>query len=135
MRHARDRALDAPHLPIAGYLGYVGLATLIGGTPTLDGVLPVWLTYAWSLAVLVGAVLVIAGVLGAWTRAESAGHGFHLFGIGLFTVVAVAEHQLDAGAVSAVLMLAAVSGLRMRLLTRAREAREEANRYLRGERR
>lgn len=133
LAHARLRLLDAVHLPITFYLGYVGVTTLIRGresTPTLTALLPEWLTYAWSSALVLGALLIILGVAGDRTRAESAGHGFHLFGIGLYVAVNLA--LIDGDGVVVIVVLAAVSLMRLRILARSRAARGEAARILNG---
>lgn len=126
------RLLDAPHLPIAGYLAFIGAASLISGpTREMRASLPEWLNLAWSIALVVGAVLIVWGVASDRTRAESSGHMFHLFGVLMFAAV----HVLSSGSsIVAILALAAVSLLRMRVLARSREARREAGAILRGER-
>lgn len=123
------RLLDAAHLPIAAYLAFIGAATI---TDPLTGHLPTWLSVAWSLSLLSGALLVVLGVAKASTRAESAGHGFLLFGIGF--LIAVSLTVVDVDDLAAVGALAGVSILRLRTLARSREGVREARRILGGDR-
>lgn len=135
MPHARTagrRLADAIHAPIALFLAWVGARSLAGDTPSgVEVTLPLWLTTAWGAALIVGAVLVLVATATDRTRAESAGHGFLLFGILLYSLANVAAfgHTLVS-----VLVLAAVSILRLRILSRSRAARREAGRLLTGQR-
>lgn len=131
-RHARRRLLDAPHLPVALYLAYIGGATAVTGPTRGMADLPGWLTHSWSAALVVGALLVVYGVGTGRTRVESVGHAAHLFGIGFYALVNAA--LLDGSNVVSVLVLAAVAAVRMRVLTRARAAQREAGRMLGGQR-
>lgn len=128
---AGRRLLDAVHLPVSLFLLYYGTDALVtrDGPSSLEQTVPDWLTLAWSVALIVGGLLVTWGVATDRTRAESAGHGFHLFGLSLF----FAAEAADRGDVVAVVILAAVALMRMRLLARSRAARREATRFLRGE--
>lgn len=127
-RWATRRLLDAPHLPITAYLAFIGAASV---TDPLADHLPTWLSLAWSFALLFGAGLIVFGVATQQTRPESAGHGFHLFGLGFLLAVSIAATDLND--LAAVLALAGVSVLRLRVLSRSREAKAEANRLLLGE--
>lgn len=98
----------------------------------LDRAVPPWLSLAWAAILITGTTLVVWGIMAARTRAESTGHMFHLVAFGLLAAVNVAV--LDGGDVVALLVLAAVSLLRMRGLARSRAAQREAGRVLRGER-
>lgn len=133
--HYVENALNAPHLPVAGYLIYIGAATLADpGTGLVADALPWWLTTAWAAALTLGGLLIVAGVATAATRAESAGHGLHFAGLCLYTATAIAERDVGTGTVVVLLVLASVSALRLRQLSRSREAQQEAARLLRGDR-
>lgn len=128
------RLLDGYHLPVAAFLLYYGIDTLATrqGPAALERAIPDWLTWAWALALIVGAVLVFYGVAVARTRAESSGHALHLFGIALY--VAANAATLDQGSVASVLVFAGVALMRMGVLARSRRARREAGHILRGDR-
>lgn len=129
----RRRLFDAVHLPIAAWLAFVGASTLVAGpNREMTALLPEWLNLAWSAGLIVGGALIGWGVAFDATRAESTGHAFHLFGLGLFAVAFAVS--LDVGAVAALLAVSAVSLLRMRVLRHSRAARREAGAILRGER-
>lgn len=132
LHRAGRRLADAVHLPVAVYLAYIGATALtLAPQDSLAGRLPDWLNLVWAIAITVGSVLVIYGTAADRTRAESSGHVFHLFGIGFYTLVhVVLGRELDD--VPAVLVLAAVSFIRMRVLRRSRAARREAGRILHG---
>lgn len=134
MTHASrwtTRLLDAPSLPIAVFLLYFGVRTVTRGRgpAALEQTLPEWLTWSWAGALIVGGVLVIAGVAGGRTRAESTGHAFHLSGLGLYVAVNIAA--VDGGDAFTVTVLAAVAALRMRELKKLRRAQQEKARLLR----
>lgn len=124
------RLLDAPHLPIATYLLLVGITTF-PGTGIVASTVPTWLACVWSTSLAVGAGLIFWGVAAARTRAESVGHALHLFGLTLLTASTLVEGA-DGDDVTALAVLAAVSILRMRILTRARRAQRIAEEMLRG---
>lgn len=124
---ATRRILAAPHLPIAAYLGLVGATS----TTALDEAVAWWLNAAWSFVLVLGTLLIVWGVAADRTRAESVGHMFHLFALALLGAVSLAA--IGGGDVLALATLAAVSGLRMRVLRRARAARREAGQILAGE--
>lgn len=127
LRRASRRLSVAVHLPVTLYLGYIGLGAA-ANPDALTRAIPDWLTYAWALALIGGALLVITGTASDRTRAESAGHGFHLFGI---TVYALVHLSLIGGSdIAALIVLAAVPILRMRLLRKSRAAGAEAGRIL-----
>lgn len=127
-RRALRRAGHSPWLPIAVYLGYVGIDGIFD-RPAVEPFLPAWLTVAWTIALIAGAALVIVGTLSARPRAESAGHGLHLAGIVIYA--ACYATSLNVGAVVAVLALGSVVGIRMHVLSGARAARQEAGHLLR----
>lgn len=129
-RRARRRAAAAVHLPIAFYLAFIGLVTL-ASNDGLDSTLPSWLTIIWCSALLIGAALIFWGTLAEHTRAESAGHGFHLFGIGLYAVVHLSIVGGDD--VVSLVVLAAIPTMRLRILAKARAAQREAGRIHRGQ--
>lgn len=131
-RRARRRLLEAPHLPIALYLGVFGLSALAGDrSPALES-LPVWLVGTWAVSLVVGAGLVTWGVMGQRTRAESSGHMLHLCGLAFY---GAAHLSLIGGDdVVTLAVLAGVAAIRMRVLVKSREAMREAGRILGGER-
>lgn len=128
-RRARRRAATAVHLPIAFYLAFIGLVTL-ASNEGLDSTLPAWLTTVWCAALLIGAVLIFWGVIAEHTRAESAGLGFHLFGIALYALVHLSIVGGDD--VVSLAVLAAIPIMRLRILSKARAAQREAGRVLGG---
>lgn len=127
-RRAVHRAGHSPWLPVAAYLGYVGIDGIFD-RPAVDPFLPVWLTAAWTLALIAGACLVIGGTLSARTRVESAGHALHLAGMLIYAACYVTSFHV--GSVAAVLALAGVAGIRLHTLSDARAAKQEANHLLR----
>lgn len=130
-RRAARRLADATHLPAAVYLAWAGTRTLTGNPPSaMHEALPDWFTITWALVLLAGAALVVVGVATDHTRAESAGHGFHIAGIVIYTAVTAAW---TGSSLIVVAVLAAVSLIRLRVLARSRAARREAGRLLYGE--
>lgn len=130
-RRALRRLAVAVHLPVALYLAFIGCRTLAGIPPAaMNDLLPDWLTTAWAVALIAGAALIVAGVASDRTRAEAAGHGFHLFGIVLYSTSNLAS---DGNTLIVIAVLAAVSLIRLRVLARSRAARREAARLLNGE--
>lgn len=130
-RRAGRRLADATHVPVAAYLAFVAGRTLTGNPPSaMHEALPGWLTVAWALVLLAGTILVVVGVATDRTRAESAGHGFHIAGIVIYTAVTAAW---TGSTLIVVAILAAVSLIRLRVLARSRAARREAGRLLYGE--
>lgn len=127
-RRAARRASHSPWLPVAVYLGYVGIDGIFD-RPAVEPFLPAWLTIAWTLVLIAGAALVIGGTLAARPRAESAGHGLHLAGIAIFAACYATE--LHVGSVIAILALGSVAGIRMHVLSGARAAGQEASNLLR----
>lgn len=122
-----NAATRAPWLPVAAYLGYVGVRALSEDSPVAR-FLPAWLDAGWVAALIVGTVLVVAGTVTGRTRAESAGHALHLAGILLYAASYVTV--LNVGAVAAILTLGGVAAIRMHVLTQARAARTEAGELL-----
>lgn len=121
----------APYLPVAAYLaasGWVGLAH--GGiTPgdLLDHTLPAWLITMWTVAVALGGTLATLGGLAGRTRVESSGLALLLYGAAVYGVagsLAIHGNPWSVAAVSAA--IAAMCASRMRILARARRAREVA---------
>lgn len=129
-RRGIRRLLDAPHLPVAIYLATIGITSLASSRSAALGALPWWLVAGWATSLIVGAGLVIWGVAGEHTRAESTGHMFHLIGLAFYALVHVS--LIGGQDVIAVLVLATVGALRMRVLARSRAAKREAARILKG---
>lgn len=129
-----ERVLGGPHLPVALYLIYVGRRTLADPThsPLIDASLAIWLTYAWAGALVLGGVLIFVGALTASTRLESTGHGFHFAGLAIYTVVAVAAGLFGSPLIAVLLTLGGVSALRLRQLSKEREAQQVAGQILNG---
>ena len=130
-RRAARRLADATHLPVALYLAFIGTRTLAGDPPSaMHEALPDWLTVAWALVLIAGAVLVVVGTASDRTHAESAGHGFHVAGVVIYTAVTAAW---TGSTLIVIAVLAPVSLIRLRVLARSRSARREAGRLLYGE--
>ncbi|MGH3500554.1 MAG: hypothetical protein ACRDQA_06615, partial [Nocardioidaceae bacterium] len=94
-RGIRQALLETPYLPVAAYLGAVGIAALVAGhailPDTLAEVLPAWLATVWTVAVAAGGILPVVGRVVSATRIESAGLAMLAFGAGLYGVcIAVA---------------------------------------------
>ena len=126
MRHPSHwlrNAAQAPWLPVAAYLAYVGIRALADDSPVAR-FLPAWLDVGWASALIAGTVLVVVGTVTLRPRAESAGHALHLAGIALYA--ACYATTLNLGAVVAILTLGGVAAIRLHVLSRAREARAEA---------
>lgn len=128
-RERRRRLLDASHLPVALYLGFVGAATILASPGHMGRAVPDWLAHTWSLTLIAGAALIVAGIATDRTRAESVGHAFHLFGLAFLG--AVTAFTVDASDVAALTVLGTVSVIRMRVLARSRAARREAGEVVR----
>jgi len=126
------RALDACHLPVAFYLAYAGTLALLHGPGQVLSTLPAWLSYAWATALVIGALLTFYGTLLDHNRAESAGHGFHLFGLGLYALTAYLAIGMSGSLVVVVLTLGGVSASRLRLLSRSRKGKQVAGLFLEG---
>lgn len=126
-----QRLIDAPHLPVAFYLAYAGCYTIIQGPSPVVSTLPPFLSYAWCVALLVGAVLTFYGTLAEQNRAESAGHGFHLFGLGLYALTAFVAVGWSGSVVVVILALGGVSASRLHVLSRSRKAKRVATRIIR----
>lgn len=125
----RERLLSAAHLPVALYVATAAVLALFAGNDTsVAREYPHWLTIAWSLAGIVGGVVVALGTSLERSRLESTGHAF--------CVAAMAVFLLAEGLVGphlpGVMTLTLVSLIRMRVLRRAREAHEEATRLVEG---
>lgn len=135
IRAAWRIALVNPHLPIPVYLAVIGIIGAVSGRgiapASLEESLPFWLVHSWTLAVAVGGLLASAGCLTERTRVESAGLGLLLAGIGLYGAVIIPA--TSGAGIAAVLALASVCAIRMFVLSRAREARQGAQRLLSGE--
>ena len=126
-RRAARRLLDGVHLPITLYMGVAGILALID-PGLVDRAVAPWLAYTWAASLIVGMVLVVAGVAAEHTRLESVGHCLHVFGLLLLAAVSIAT--IGGGDVVALLALIGVPLLRMRVLRRARAARREAGRIV-----
>lgn len=126
------RLLIATHLPVAWYLLYAGIYTLVEGPGPALSKLPEGLTWTWCLALILGASLTTLGTLTGHTRTESAGHGFHIFGLGLYAFLAILTFGFTGGVAVVVLALGGVSLSRMYVLNLARKARIEAARIAGG---
>lgn len=134
-RTIAERLLNAPHLPVAAYLiwvGSMGLATP-EATRVAAGEVPDWFVYGWTGALLLGGLLIIAGAAGGRSRAESAGHGFHLAGLAGFAACATVGSEFGSSTVVILFALGSVSGLRLRQLGKQREAQEVVGDLLDGE--
>lgn len=131
MRASFARAIDAPHLPVAFYLAYAAIYTLTQGPSPVVSTLPVWLSYAWTAALLIGAALTFYGTITDHNRAESAGHGFHLFGLGLYALTAYLAVGFSGSVVVVILALGGVSASRLHVLSRSRKAKRVATRIRR----
>ncbi len=132
LRDLLSRTLDAPHLPVALYLLYAGIHTLIEGPTPVVSRLPAWLTYGWAVALIAGAILTTIGTLTDRNRTESAGHGFHLFGLGLYALTAVIAVGLSGGLVMVIVALGGVSASRLHILSRSRKAQDLASHIVGG---
>lgn len=132
LHSARRTLFIAPYLPYAMYLGAVGIVALAsqdrGIIPdTLTDTIPWWLATMWTLAVAAGGVLATIGALWRHTRIESAGLALLAFGAALYGACITAA-AWPTGATALAVVAAVVSSclLRMRVLTLARRAQEEA---------
>jgi hypothetical protein len=130
-RRAVHRLLDGVHLPITLYMGVAGVIALVD-PGLVDRAVAPWLAYTWAASLIVGMVLVVAGVAAERTRLESVGHCLHVLGLLLLAAVSITE--IGGGDVIALAALIGVPVLRMRLLRRARAARVEAGRIIRHDR-
>lgn len=126
-RLAIERLLAGVHLPIAAYLGIIGLMLALTPDNGVTDTLPAWLAWAWMGAFVGGAAVIFYGTATERSRAESVGHAFHLFSLGLFVAVLSVQGADQGVALSA---LAAVSLMRMRTLKKSRRAKQEATRLL-----
>lgn len=126
-RRAARRLLDAVHLPITLYMGVAGIDALID-PGLVDRAVAPWLAYTWAGSLIVGMVLVAAGVAAERTRLESVGHCLHVLGLLLLAAVSLAT--IGGDDVIALAALVGVPVLRMRVLRRARAARVEAGRII-----
>lgn len=133
LRRVLMRAVDASHLPVAFYLFYAGVLTLVRGPSPVVSTLPSWLTYAWATALILGAVLTTIGTLADRNRLESAGHGFHLFGLGLYALLAFIAVGFSGTVVVVIFALGGVSASRLHLLHRSRKAKVIAGDILHGD--
>jgi hypothetical protein len=133
LRHVLARAFDATHLPVAFYLFYAGVRTVVDGPSPLVSTLPSWLTYAWATALIVGALLTTVGTLADRNRLESSGHGFHLFGLGLYALTAFVAIGFSGSVVVVIFALGGVSASRLHVLHRSRTAKHVATRIVNGE--
>lgn len=130
----KERALTAPHLPVAAYLIYIGSTAWSNPNPAhIDGV-PDWFVYTWATALLLGGILILTGTLTASARTESGGHAAHLVGLTIYAALALAAGLFGTGLVVVIATLAAVSGIRLRVLAKSRQARELAGHIVQGER-
>lgn len=135
MRAITRTALANPHLPIPVYLAVIGIIGAISGRgiapDTLVESLPFWLVHSWTLAIAIGGLFATGGCVTQRTRVESAGLALLLAGIGLYGAVIIPA--TSGAGVAAILALGSVCGIRMLVLSRAREARQGAQRLLSGE--
>jgi hypothetical protein len=135
MRTSWKRAIESPHLPVAGYLAYAAIYTITQGPSPVVAMLPSWLTYAWAFALLLGAILTFFGTIGDHNRAESAGHGFHIFGLVLYGLTAYLAVGMSGTLVIVIAAFGGVSASRLYILSRSRKAQRVATRIVReGER-
>lgn len=125
-----ERLLAGVHLPIAFYLGMIGVLFAFAPNADVLAVLPTFLAWAWMASFVGGAAVIFFGTATERSRLESVGHAFHLFGLSLF-VALLSVQGADQGV--ALLALAAVSLMRMRTLKKSRRAKQEATRLLREE--
>lgn len=129
----KERALTAPHLPIALYLIWVGGDAWHHPVQSEVAGVPIWFVYTWATALILGGLLIITGTLTASARTESGGHAAHLVGLTIYAALATAAGLFGTGLVVVIATLAAVSGIRLRTLARSREARELAGHIVQGE--
>lgn len=127
------RALDACHLPVAVYLFYAGVLTVTRGPSPVMSTIPGWLTDVWAGALILGAILTTIGTLAARNRMESAGHGFHIFGLGLYALLAFLVMGFSSSVVVVIFALGGVSASRLHVLHRSRKATRVATNILRSE--
>jgi hypothetical protein len=125
-----ERLLQGTHLPIAFYLGFIGLMLAFSPEANLTNPIPLWLAWPWMASFVGGAVAIFWGTASERSRLESVGHAFHLFGLALFVALLYVTGAADGIALAA---LSAVSLMRMRTLKRSRRAKREATRLLREE--
>lgn len=124
------RLLIATHLPVAWYLLYAGIYTLINGPGPALSKLPDPLTWAWCVALIFGATLTTIGTLTGHNRTEASGHGFHIFGLGLYALLAIVTYGFTGGLAVVIFALGGVSLSRLYVLHLARMARAEATRII-----
>lgn len=134
-RTATERLLNAPHTPVAAYLVYVGGKAL--HDPDANRLAPHQVPdltlYLWASLLALGGALIIAGVATGHTRAESAGHGMHLAGLAAYASAAAVAGLSIPNVVVTVLVLAAVSTLRLRQLSKLRRGRYIAQALVNGD--
>jgi hypothetical protein len=123
----RERLLAGTHLPIALYLGVIGLMFALSPSTAMTDPLPLWEAWAWMASFVGGAGLIVYGTASERSRVESVGHAFHLFGLGLFVALLAIQGAEQGVALAA---LSAVSLMRMRTLKRSRRAKREARRII-----
>lgn len=127
------RTLVAPHLPVAGYLIYVGTYALTEpDTRIVVTHLPAWFANSWSLALLLGGLLILVGTLTDSPRTEAGGHACHLAGLAIYTAAVIAAGLFGTGFVFVLATLAGVSGIRLHMLNRSLQAREVAGQIAHG---
>lgn len=123
----RALAVGPFEVPLALYLGVVGVLALISGSglkpATIEEALPYWLVMIWTFCIGFGGLATAAGKIVEHGRLESV--GLVLLGYGsTFYAVTLLLVALPVSAVSAAafLAIAAGSGLRLRVLAQARQA-------------
>lgn len=125
IKRATRRLLDGVHLPIAIYLGTVGIFAAVD-PGLVDRTVAPWLAYIWAASLIVGMVMILIGVAAEETRMESVGHAFHVFGLLLLAAIEISV--IGFADIVALAALIGVPVLRMRVLRRARAAEREARR-------
>lgn len=132
------RALTfAPWLPIVAYLGFVGIVALASQQhsilpDSLTDTLPWWLALAWTVAIAVGGACATIGGLWLHTRIESVGLAFLGSGAVIYgACVTIAAWPSGATVLAVVVAIASMCAIRMRTLSLARRAQDEARQIAR----
>lgn len=124
------RLYGAPWLPIAGYLGIIAALSLASGgvaPPAMTHALPAWLVLMWTLALALGGLLSVVGVLFEQTRVESAGLVLLIYGAGMYgLVLSVALWPHSTGFILVSAAICGMCAIRLRVLALARHAQKVA---------
>lgn len=123
IRRAWHAVADNLAVEPAIYMGLAGVAAYTFDADDVEKILPSWLVHLWAVALILGALAVVAGTITRRTRVETMGHYTLLWGL---VVLTVSLPQVWLGA----LLLGVIAAKRLRILHRARRAQREAAQIL-----